>query len=153
MSTSLNLNIELIPTSVNLNREPIQNTAGAGLSLRDNVQMLVANPEDMEGFYPLNQTPNQTHPYEYLIVTTNQLRPIYQDLANWKTIKGIRATILTVEEIQQNYSGYSLPMKIKNALKDYYDGSQNGLKYVLMGTGNDSTYLSCYVYYYTGCKH
>lgn len=78
-------------------------------------------------------TPSFTIDYEYLIVTNNALKSSFQDLAKWKTLKGIRSKIITTEQISSQYSGNSLQEKIKRAIKDYYNGTYSGLKYVLLG--------------------
>lgn len=54
-------------------------------------------------------------------------------------MKGIRTKVLTIEEINANpqYNTQSSDQqKVKAALKDYYNGSYYGLKYVLLGGGN-----------------
>ena len=71
--------------------------------------------------------------YEYLIITNNALKSSFHDLAKWKTLKGIRSKIITTEQISFQYSGNSLQEKIKRAIKDYFNGTYTGLKYVLLG--------------------
>lgn len=71
--------------------------------------------------------------YDYLIITNNSLKTAFQNLANWKTKKGIRSKVLTTDSITFYYSGDSLQIKIKKAIKDYYNGTYSGLKYVLLG--------------------
>lgn len=71
--------------------------------------------------------------YDYLIITNNSLKTAFQDLAKWKTKKGIRSKILTIDSITSHYSGNSLQIMIKKAIKDYYNGTYSGLKYVLLG--------------------
>lgn len=78
-------------------------------------------------------TSRSTIDYEYLIITNNALKSSFQDLVKWKTIKGIRSKIITTEQISSQYSGISLQEKIKRAIKDYYNGTYSGLKYVMLG--------------------
>ena len=40
---------------------------------------------------------------DYIIITNNELKPIFQQLADWKTKKGVLAIIKMVEEIEPNY--------------------------------------------------
>jgi hypothetical protein len=40
---------------------------------------------------------------DYIIITNNELKPVFQQLADWKTKKGTPAIIKTVEEIEPNY--------------------------------------------------
>lgn len=54
---------------------------------------------------------------EYLIVTNNELKPIFQRLANWKTKKGIPSVVTTIEEVQVQNEGCDLAEKIRNYLK------------------------------------
>lgn len=77
--------------------------------------------------------PRSTTDYEYLIITNDALKSSFHELAKWKTLKGIRSKIITTEQISSQYSGNSLQEKIKWAIKDYYNGTYSGLKYVLLG--------------------
>ena len=49
---------------------------------------------------------------DYIIITNNELKPVFQQLADWKTKKGVPALIKTVEEIEPNYQGSDLQEKI-----------------------------------------
>ncbi|MBQ8052042.1 MAG: hypothetical protein IJ197_10825 [Bacteroidaceae bacterium] len=87
--------------------------------------------------YAAKSQSNPTVDYEYVIVTNEELKPAFEKLALWKTIKGVRAKVLTTEQIYQNYTGNyndtTSQRKIKEALKDYYNGQYHGLQYVLLG--------------------
>ena len=76
---------------------------------------------------PSNNLTLQTG-YEYVIVTSNQFKNAFQELANWKNRKGIRSKVITVEEITPLYTGATTQEKIKRALADI-----DGLEYVLLG--------------------
>lgn len=78
-------------------------------------------------------SPMSTIDYEYLIITNNTLKSSFYELAKWKTLKGIKSKIITTEQISSQYSGNTLQEKIKWAIKDYYNGTCSGLKYVLLG--------------------
>lgn len=71
--------------------------------------------------------------YKYLIITNSSLKPAFEELSLWKTLKGVRTKVLTTEEINLNYSGTDLQEKIKRALIDYYNGTHSGLEFVLLG--------------------
>jgi len=84
--------------------------------------------------------------YDYIIITTQALKnpawqyAKFQDLAAYKNERGIRTTIVTVEEIYANYSGIDHPEQIRNFIRDAYDFW--GINYVLLGgdaryNGND----------------
>ncbi|MBQ8711514.1 MAG: hypothetical protein IJ551_01625 [Prevotella sp.] len=66
--------------------------------------------------------------FEYLIVTSEAQKSAFQKLADWKSRKGIRSKILTVEEIAANYDDTTKIEKIKHAIADV-----DGLSYVLLG--------------------
>jgi len=42
---------------------------------------------------------------DYIIITNTELKPVFQQLADWKTKKGVPAMIKTVEEIEPEYQG------------------------------------------------
>jgi hypothetical protein len=69
--------------------------------------------------------------YEYVIITDTTFVDTFQTLANWKTKKGVPATIVTTDWIYANYSGYDNAEKVRNFIKDAY---QNwGTIWVLLG--------------------
>ena len=71
--------------------------------MTDDVRRTVINGDEMEEFYGNENSVLRTNnepQYEYLIVTCDSLKPAFQKLANWKTTKGVRAKVLTVEYLQ-----------------------------------------------------
>jgi len=68
--------------------------------------------------------------YDYIIITSESLKPYFNQLAFWKTIKGVRTHIVTVEDIDRNISGADLVVKIKKYLKKAYS---KGTLYALLG--------------------
>lgn len=126
-------------------------------SVLPTLRSLVINKEDVDSIYEessgfitdlrASNTSSSTG-YEYLIITNNALKTAFQDLAEWKTLKGIRSTVLTTENISTQYTGSSLESKIKRVLKDYYNGTYSGLKYVLLGGDvNIVPSRMCYIKY------
>lgn len=98
------------------------------------INNLVVNPEDMKlyDFSGVKElSPKTNNQYEYAIITNNNLKSAFQKLAKWKTLKGIKTTVLTVENICNSFSGNSQQIKIKKALKNLYDNNSN-FKYVLL---------------------
>lgn len=69
---------------------------------------------------------------DYIIITNEALKPIFQALADWKTRKGVPAIIKTVEQIDPNYPGSDLPEKIRNYLKEAY-GKWGADLFILLG--------------------
>jgi len=99
------------------------------------IKSLVANPEDINLYDKYNvikgQSAKTNSQYEYVIITNNNLKPVFQKLAKWKTQKGIKTTVLTVENIYATYSGNTRQIKIKKALKNLYNNCST-FKYALL---------------------
>jgi hypothetical protein len=74
-------------------------------------------PLDLEGF-------------EYVIITSTRLDSIFQRLADWKTQKGIPATIRHIDWVYANYTGRDNAEKLREYTKTLPD---SGVKYVLLG--------------------
>ena len=69
--------------------------------------------------------------YEYVIITSSTFVSTFQPLADWKTKKGVPATIVATDWIYASYSGYDNAEKVRNFIKDAY---QNwGTIWVLLG--------------------
>lgn len=128
-----NLHVKLATTN-----SSIRNRSFAGTNMREMISRQIINSEELATLYPLSPSlrliqSNTTAQYEYLIVTNNALKPTFEELSSWKTFKGVRSKVITVEEITSGYTGADLQEKIKRALLDYYDGTYHGLTYVLLG--------------------
>lgn len=119
--------------------------SGYGLTaaMRDFIKKMVVNPEDMDmtprTMSNSNDLTLQTG-YEYVIVTTEYLKGKFQDLADWKSHKGIRSKVITVEEIDRIYNDSTRQERIKSAIKSYPDRS-----YVLLG-GDTLNVPTCMCY-------
>lgn len=104
----------------------------------DDILGMMVNPEDFSSFYSAVCQENKmygTNEVEYLIVTNSELYSAFEPLVKWKLRKGVRAEIITLNEIYARYEGKSNQIKIKQCLKDYYENK--GLKWVLLG-GDDN---------------
>ena len=104
------------------------------------IEQLVYNPEEVSTSYAQTRratasTLNAAEVVEYLIITSASLKDAFQPLANWKTAKGVRARVITTEEIYANYNEPTNQLKIKRCLQDYY--LNYGLQYALLG-GDDN---------------
>ncbi|MCK4546861.1 MAG: VCBS repeat-containing protein [Candidatus Eisenbacteria sp.] len=72
---------------------------------------------------------------EYLIITTDEMVPAFERLAQWKTKCGVPAAVRTISWIEENYpGGVDLPEKIRNFLRDAYQ--KWGTIWVMIG-GDD----------------
>lgn len=121
--------------------------SNCGNNVSDIIKSLVINNEDVDakGISTLSTAiDNNNGNVEYLIVTSNALSSYFQPIAQWKKMKGISSKIITIEDIEANYSGATTPLKIKSCLYDLY--KNKGLKYVLLG-GDDTIVptATCYV--------
>ena len=108
--------------------------------------LLYVNVHDKEQNRSISEIPTiDAAPCNYLIITCDSLKNEFQRLANWKTARGLKTEILTVEDIYQNYTDRNNPLKIKHAIKDNYTSSNNALKYVLLGGGKEIVPIqNCY---------
>ncbi len=102
------------------------------------IKSLVLNPEDVEdpvldSIPPtkMGQSKLPLGNYDYLVITSSGLSPDFQPLVDWKTQKGIPATILTTQYIYTNYPGANNQEKIRNCITDAY--SNWGTIWVLLG--------------------
>jgi len=75
-------------------------------------------------------------PVEYVIVTTDELAPIFQQLADWKTQSGEPAVVRTMSFIRQQYAfGSDDAERIRKFIRDCYQ--RWGTQYVLLGGDTD----------------
>ncbi|MBD3348963.1 MAG: hypothetical protein GF400_07185 [Candidatus Eisenbacteria bacterium] len=85
-----------------------------------------------EGFSPRWSPSLEGSPVEYVIITNDELAPYFQDLADWKTQKGVPAVVKTVSWINSNYpGGCDTPERIRLFIRDAY--TSWGTSYVLLG--------------------
>ena len=149
LSDSLNI-------TFSLNESDIKKNDGfdRGRSMREIVKSMIINPDEMDSLYvdhtniQLSQKHNKTlsrnNQIEYVIITDSSMVDAFEPLSKWKTMKGVRASITSIQDINNTYTSYSsIQSKIKHYLFDLY---QQGLKYVLLG-GNHSIVPSriCYL--------
>jgi hypothetical protein len=88
------------------------------------------------GFVPSTLPQTGGSPVEYVIVTSERLKPEFETLAEWKTAKGVRAVVRTVEWIEANYPrGSDLAETIRFFLRDAY--ANWGTEWVLLGGDTD----------------
>ncbi|MBI4726665.1 hypothetical protein HY768_05505 [candidate division TA06 bacterium] len=108
------------------------------------VKNMVVNPEAVDAQSPLiNKTLSAKLPpgnYPYVIITKPPMDTVFQRLASWKTKKGVPGTVVSVDWIAGNYSGYDLSEKVRNFIKDAR--STWSTMYVLLGGQGDDTHPS-----------
>lgn len=128
LMTNINLDIQLKPRPKNeLLRRPSE--------LSSLLDLIVVNPDKTSATNRTEDMPRTASGYDYVIITSPALSSAFNPLKQWKTMKGVRTKIVTVPEIDQQYTDSTIQLKIKHYL---YDCFQNeGLKYVLLG-GDDT---------------
>ena len=68
---------------------------------------------------------------EYLIITYGDYVGEFEQLAEWKTKKGVPTEVMDVSSIYSNYSGRDTAEQVRNCIIDYYQNK--GTLYVLLG--------------------
>ena len=130
--TSLDLEIELMESVLD-RKAANQYRESQNLSL---IKKLVINPEDIRANHFISQVNlRSTNDVDYVIVTTQALASAFQPLVTWKSLKGIKAEIVTMEYINSHYSGSTAQLRLKSCLQDYHQN--RNLQYALLG-GDDS---------------
>ena len=75
-------------------------------------------------------------PVEYVIITSDEMLPEFQRLADWKTESGVPAAVRTLSFIRQEYPGGADDQeRIRNFIRDAY--SRWGTEWVLLGGDTD----------------
>ena len=109
--------------------------------MRQRVERLVLNPEDVTRRVGLRGDVISAVPsgyYEYVIITDEIYESAFGPLVDWKTKKGVPATIVTTAWVYANYSGLDNQEQIRNFIRDAYE--QWGTIWVLLGgDSNDKT--------------
>ena len=105
---------------------------------------LFVNCNNIKKWYPpqlrLN-SPTQT--YNYVIITTEELQNSVSSFVSWKVSVGFSVNVVTINWINNNYTGSDLPQKIRNFLIDKY--GEWGIEYVLLvGDITDIPMRTCY---------
>lgn len=94
---------------------------------------LVANPADLARFAP-PVTALDAAPVDYLVVTSDALAADLGPLLEYRTRRGLRAELRTVEWISRNYPGRDVQEKVRNCIREYF--VSRGLSYVLLAGDN-----------------
>ncbi len=100
---------------------------------KERIKNLILNPEDIGMFEPHTKLRGwaTTDSAEYLIITVDSFQTAFQELANWKTKKGIPAKVVTLDSIYDNYTGADNAERIRNFIKDA--NSTWGTIWILLG--------------------
>jgi len=106
---------------------------------RAHVAALIDNPtalSEYDGLQDGSASPRGAEPlpagsYDYVIITSSQLEPVFETLRDFKESRGVRTTITTTSYIYDNYSGVDQAEQVRNFIRDAY--STWGISYVLLG--------------------
>jgi hypothetical protein len=104
---------------------------------------MVLNPEDVLKTDILRSREN----ISYLIISNPPFDTVFQRLADWKTKKGMPATVRTVDWIIANYTGEDNAARIRNYIKTLPDSN---IQYVLLG--GDTDIIACRFAYAMTCS-
>ena len=123
-------------------------TADAAATYRRVVAGMVENPGDIDacakqgvavvsgdspgGFAPRYSPSLEGSLVEYVIITSEEYEPYFQQIADWKTKKGVPAVVRTVSWINANYAGgCDTAERIRLFIRDAF--ASWGTTYVLLG--------------------
>jgi len=102
---------------------------------KERVKNLILNPEDIGIWEPSiglsGSLALSEENIEYIIITVDSFASAFQELADWKTKKGIPAEVVTLDYIYSNYTGADNAERVRNFLKDA--NSSWGTIWVLLG--------------------
>lgn len=129
----ITLNISLSLSSTSLQRKKTNATDLIDDLVVNRDEMYAARKIDVGLLSRQDKSLETSNCYEYLIVTCDSLKEEFQRLADWKTMKGVRAKVITTDSIFCYSTEIRPQLQIKKAIMDYYENSNNKLKYVLLG--------------------
>ena len=132
----LHTRIEISARAVDSLDPPARATSpgAAGPATASAVGATVANPEALSAYPAAGADRGGSVSWtEYLIVCPASLGPAFQPLADWKTAKGVRAEIVTLESIYADpaYSGVDAAAEIRNCIAQRH--ADDGVAWVLLG--------------------
>jgi hypothetical protein len=140
--------------TVRIKTRPDVNSAAALKNLTsskdalDRVRTFAQNPEMMNQY---TVTMKKSTGYQILIITPFSFEDGFDDLVSYYSTIGLTSQFESVEDINSGISGYDLPEKIRNYIRQEYQN--NGIEYVILGGTEEwvpSRDFYCIVYYGTG---
>ncbi|OYT53588.1 MAG: hypothetical protein B6U76_08335 [Desulfurococcales archaeon ex4484_217_2] len=106
--------------------------------IKNMLNRFAVNPSGVRRYYKkllTNLSKQSSDNYPFVIITSENLAPLYEDLASLRSSLGYRAKIVTVEWIQDNFPGNSIQDKIRNFITYAYENW--GTEYVILGGDYD----------------
>ncbi len=103
-------------------------------------ELLLEQSKKSPGYHKSRELEDMIGKIDYVIITSQELKPAFRELAQWKTEKGVPTEIVAVEDIYAVYQAKDEQLKIKDFLQDVYYHHQRGNSGVLFVTlgGDDS---------------
>lgn len=129
---SLDFEIDLSPAPGSI--APITRSIRSENGLAEMVRSIVCNPGDVMSSGSIPVEPWSLEYGEYVIITPSAFSSSFQVLADWKTRKGIPATVWTREQIEIQYPCWDVQQSIRAFLTDCRD---EGVVYVLLAGDHD----------------
>jgi hypothetical protein len=120
----IDFNLNLTPARGNL-VYPKYRLAWIDRYMTERLESTVINPEDVmspAGTVLIDagdKMPDDIYPY--LIIVKTGLEEGAENLALWKTKKGLKAKVLSTDEVIAGYSGVDTEEQIRNCIIDYYE--------------------------------
>lgn len=127
---TLRVTYESDPSTRTVSRRSLQSENRA----RETVMNCVVNPDGVSGSGAAIVDSRELQYGEYVIIATPEYQTYAQELAQWKTSKGIPTWVCTTEWIESCYSFYDLQQNIRAFLTDCRD---EGVEFVLIYGDDD----------------
>jgi hypothetical protein len=127
LSEHVEITLEIEP-SRSSKRRPAPMSESSAAAAMERARALVVNAEDVAR--PLTARSSRAE-VDYLIVTSSSYAATFQELADWKTQKGLTSQVVTTSWIYANYGGVDNQEQIRNCIIDYYENK--GTMWVLLG--------------------
>ncbi|MFO7649878.1 MAG: C25 family cysteine peptidase [bacterium] len=108
-------------------------TPAQGAAIESSLRGLVTNPADLERFAPPRAATDLPE-VNCLVVTADRLAAEFAAYCDWRTARGIRTEVRTVEWVECNYTGRDLQEKLRNCIREFQE--RRGLAYVILAGDN-----------------
>jgi hypothetical protein len=102
---------------------PVMRSATGEMVACDMVRSLVLNPGDATGSGAIIVPAGDLEYGDYLIIVPDALVSSFEPLAEWKTLKGIPASIVPISTIDGSYPGVDTAQKIRCFLRTIYSSA------------------------------
>jgi hypothetical protein len=116
-------------------RTLISKTEKQNKIFKERIEKLILNPEDIGMLEPSTGLRSSlalsSDSVEYVIITADSFQIAFQELADWKTKKGIPAKVVTLDSIYAEYGGADNAERVRNFIKDA--NSSWGTIWILLG--------------------